>query len=175
LYLSGKLLAMRKVLFVLILLSSAVWVNGQHDTTRAPFAAPIYPGGLDSMYRELEAHFRISRTDLTFQQHQDLIGDVRLTIGKRGEVVHVTGGTTQIEYELERAFRSLPPFTPAMLNGKPVTSYLELKFMFIISGNRMQVIEHLSDHSSTRTKESGWLKATLVGAAIALFLILWGV
>jgi hypothetical protein len=90
------------------------------------------------MYRELEANFRISRADFTFQQHQDLIAEVRLTIGKRGEVVHVTGGNSQIEYELERAFRSLPPFIPAMLNGKPVTSYLELKFMFVISGNRMQ-------------------------------------
>lgn len=160
--------------FLLMFLFSGWIMKGQSDTTQSQPIPATFPGGLDSLYRELETHFRLSRTDLTFQQHQDLIADVRLTIGKRGEVVHMTSGNSRIEYELERAFRSLSPFTPAMKDGKPHVSYLELKFMFAISGNRMQVIEHLSDHTSTRTKESGWLKAMFAGAAIVLFLILWG-
>lgn len=146
----------------------------QNYSLKAKETPALFPGGLDSLYLILEQNFRISRTDLQFQQHEDLIGDVRLTISKKGEVVNVTGGPTRIEYELERALLSLPPFIPATNQGNPVTSYVELKFMFFIKGNRMEIVEHISDHQYTRTKDTGWLKATMAAAAIVLFLILWG-
>ena len=86
----------------------------------------------------------------------------------------MTSGGSWVEYELERAFRSLPPFEPATQDGEPVNSYMELRFMFLIQGNRLRVIDHIHDLSTSRTRESGWLKATLVGAAVLIFLLLWG-
>jgi hypothetical protein len=115
------------------------------------------------------------RSDHGFNQYEELVGDVRLTINKKGEVVTVNSGLTRIEYELERALLALPPFTPALVGGKPVTSYVELKFLFFIKGNHLEVTDHLSWHTYTRTKDTGWLKAGMIGVAVILFLLLWGV
>jgi hypothetical protein len=134
-----------------------------------------FPGGVDSLYRLLEQSFRIMRSDHGFNQYEELVGDVRLTINKKGEVVTVNSGLTRIEYELERALLALPPFTPALVGGKPVTSYVELKFLFFIKGNHLEVTDHLSWHTYTRTKDTGWLKAGMIGVAVILFLLLWGV
>jgi hypothetical protein len=144
----------------------------QTDSVRMEGAE--FPGGLDSLYRCLEQSFRISRTDLQFDQHQDLYADVRMTINKKGEVISVNTGLTRMEYELERALMSLPPFIPATRDGKPVTSYVELKFMFFIAGNRMKVTDHLQFYTYTREKDNAWMKAALVAGAVVLFLILWG-
>ncbi|MFO7722806.1 MAG: hypothetical protein R6V49_06235 [Bacteroidales bacterium] len=144
------------------------------QTDSVKIAGAEFPGGLDSLYRCLEADFRISRTDLQFDQHQDLYADVRMTINKKGEVIMVNTGQSRIEYELERALMSLPPFVPATRDGKPVTSYVELKFMFFIAGNRMQVTDHMQFYTYTREKDNAWMKAALVAGAVVIFLILWG-
>lgn len=134
-----------------------------------------FPGGIDSLYASLEQVFRISLTDHSYEQYQDLIGDVRLTINKKGQVVTVNSGGSRIEYELERALMALPPFIPAMQNGKPVTSYVQLKFMFMIKGNRMEVTQHLNFHTSSREKDTGWIKAGLIAVAVMAFLLYWGI
>jgi hypothetical protein len=148
---------------------------GQTDTSASGFRAAIYPGGLDSLYQHLEENFRLSRLDNPFRMNEELIANVRLTINRKGEVIHVTSGDSRIEYELERALRALSPFEAATENGKPVTSYLDLRFMFLIKGNRMEVIDHIHYFNSMHTQETGWLKAALAGAAIMLFLLLWGI
>ncbi len=163
-----------RTFFAFILTFMVTFTYGQRDSTVEEFTHPVFPGGFDSLYFHLEENFRISRLDHSFQQHEDLIADVRLTINAKGQVIQVTGGDSRIEYELERAFRSLPPFIPAMKDGAGVTSYLELRFMFMLKGNRMVVIEHLSDVSTMRSRESGWLKALMIGSAVLVFLLLWG-
>ncbi len=157
-------------------LFSFMTASGQVDSSLSlNRTQPMFPGGVDSLYVCLEQYFRISRTELQFQQNEDLTGDVRLTINRKGQVIHVNSGMTRIEYELERAFMSLPPFIPATVNGKPVTSYVELKFMFFIAGNRMKITDHLLYHTYVREKENSWLKAALVAGAVVVFLIFWGI
>jgi hypothetical protein len=147
----------------------------QTDSVFQPTQTPCaFPGGIDSLYRCLEQSFRISMTDLPYDQYQDLTGDVRFTVNKKGQVVAVNSGPTRIEYELERALMALPPFIPATSKGKPVTSYVEIKFMFMIKGNRMEVTQPLQYHTSAREKDTGWLKAGLVASAIVVFLLYWG-
>lgn len=166
----------RVSLFFLTLFVAALLSHAQSDTTAetSSLRQAEFPGGLDSLYKYLEQSFRISRTDLQFQQHEDLIADVRLTINKKGQVVNINTGMSRIEYELERAFMSLPNFIPATENSKPVTSYVELKFMFFIKGNRMEVSEHLQYNAYMREKESSWIKAAIAAGAILIFLLLWG-
>lgn len=165
-----RILILLAVVFCFTLTSAA-----QSDTITKGYRQAEFPGGLDSLYTHLEQTFRISRTELEFQQYDDLVADVRLTINKRGQVVNVTSGITRLEYELQRAFMSLPPFMPAARDGTPVTSYVELKFMFFIKGNRMEVTDHLQYNTYTREKEQSWIKAALVAGAVVIFLILWGV
>lgn len=160
----------------LLLLSILLPLAAQKDSVIIPERTSCeFPGGVDSLYRCLEQKFLISRTELQFEQYQDLVGDVKLTINKKGEVISVNSGYTKIEYELERAFMSLPPFIPATVKGNPVTSYVELKFMFMVKGNRMEVTEHLMYHTSARDKDTSWLKAALVAGSVVIFLILWGI
>ncbi len=134
-----------------------------------------FPGGVDSLYKCLEQVFRISLTDQPYDQYQDLIGDVRITINKKGQVVSVNSGSSRIEYELERALMLLPPFIPATQNGKAVTSYVQLKFMFMIKGNRMEVTQHLNFNTSSRDKDTGWIKAGLIAISVVAFLLYWGI
>lgn len=164
----------RASLFFLSAVFTVLTCHAQSDSLAETFRQAEFPGGLDSLYKYLEQNFRISRTDLQFQQHEDLIADVRLTINKRGQVVNVNSGMSRIEVELDRAFMALPNFAPATDKGKPVTSYVELKFMFFIKGNRMEVSDHLQYNTYTREKESSWLKAAIAAGAILIFLMLWG-
>lgn len=146
------------------------------DTAGVPANSECrFPGGVDSLYACLEQVFRISLTDHSYEQYQDLTGDVRLTINKKGQVVSVNSGGSRIEYELERALMSLPPFIPAIRNGKPETSYVQLKFMFMIKGNRMEVTQHLNFHTASREKDSGWMKAGLIAVSLVVFLLYWGI
>jgi hypothetical protein len=165
----------RRQCFFLILTCIVKLTYGQHDSIVRGYTQPFFPGGFDSLYVHLEDNFRISRLDHSFRQQEDLIADLRLTINSKGQVIQVSGGDSRIEYEMERAFRSLPPFTPAMNDGKAVTSYLELRFMFMLKGNQMEVIEHLGDVSTMQTRDGGWLKAVLIGSAVLVFLLLWGI
>jgi len=167
--------SLRVAILLSLTVLAAPSVFAQSDTSASGFRGASYPGGLDSLYYHLQENFRLSRLDNPFRMNEELIADVRITINRKGEVIHLSTGESRIEYEMERAFRSLDPFEPAMENGKPVTSYLDLRFMFLIKGNRMEVIEHIHYFSSTHNKDSGWLKATLAGAAILLFLLLWGI
>jgi hypothetical protein len=151
-------------------------VTGQTDSLSIPEKTLCqFPGGVDSLYRCIEQSFRISRPDFPYDQYQDLTCDVKFSVNKKGQVVSVNTGPSPIEYELERALMNLPPFNPATLKGKPVNSYVELKFMFMIKGNRMEVLQHLQYHSSARDKDSGWLKAGLVATALVVFLLYWGI
>ncbi|HRZ41790.1 MAG TPA: hypothetical protein P5228_03705 [Bacteroidales bacterium] len=169
----------RKVLWLFLLVSVHVaGITAQTPTDTAGVSGNSecrFPGGVDSLYACLEQVFRISLTEHSYEQYQDLIGDVRLTINKKGQVVTVNSGGSRIEYELERALMSIPPFIPAMQNGKPVTSYVQLKFMFMIKGNRMEVTQHLNYHTSSRGKDTGWMKAGLIAVSVLAFLLYWGI
>lgn len=159
-------------LYLIVILPLLISGQDNIDTNKRETGA-YFPGGLDSLYLHLENNFRMSRTDMIFVQGEELIADLKLTINKKGQVVNIVHNSSlRIEYEMERAFMAIPPFVPAMSDGKPVTSYVDIKFIFVVQGNQMAVVDHLYYNTHYRDKQTGWIKAALIAGAVILFLIL---
>ncbi|MDT8309733.1 MAG: hypothetical protein RQ866_09390 [Bacteroidales bacterium] len=170
------------ILFFFCIICVTVKSFGQNDTISnntdsiPNYSEAYFPGGIDSLYHYLEENFFISRTEVSYTLNEYLVADIMITINKKGEVIATTAESSnyQLSYALERAFMDIPPFAPATKNGKPVTSYASLKFVFFIKGNRMEVSEHIYFKTISKDSSTNWIKALLVAVAVSVLLLLWG-
>lgn len=163
-----------RLLLLLSLIAVCSFVNpvsAQTTDTNDTTIMPSYPGGLDSLYTQIEENFLISRTDVVHDMGEEYVANLSLTINKKGEVIFVQGVSGSVGYELERALMEVDNWIPASKDGKNITSYVDIKFTYYIKGNRIEIVDHLSVIYRVRSKNYNWLKTLLAAVAITGFLL----
>jgi len=91
-----------------------------------------YPGGTDAMMRYINGHL----TYPTLAKEQGLEGTVqaRFVVNKDGKISQLTvtksSGSNLLDEEAIRVLKSMPKWTPAVINGKNVNSYFTVPVTF---------------------------------------------
>lgn len=97
---------------------------------------PVFPGDIDNY---LADHIQYPQSAI--DRHIEGIVYVTFIINKTGDISEVTvlsGLNPDIDSEAVRVVRSMPPWNPGIMNGKPVRVQYNLKVPFLLNGSRRQ-------------------------------------
>lgn len=126
-----------EIRFTVILLLLSVWLQGQTDTS-APVIITMDSGN-NEVYAVVDTEPRFGENEgdlfLYFQKEskfpvikreKNVLGQsvyVNIIIGKSGSVIEhkiIKGVSPQLDKETLRLIKSMPPWKPGMIKGKPV-------------------------------------------------------
>ena len=138
---------MKQVYILLFLIGLSAFAFGQEpisklDTTKSQISAVFdveaeFPGGTDSLRRYIIDNIRM---DSIFEfSDKEMYNKVlvRFLVNKKGIIDHVVIIKAQdycppCNKEALRLVRSMPKWTPATLNGRPVSMYFTLPIIFSV-------------------------------------------
>ena len=138
---------MKQVYILLFLIGLSAFAFGQEpisklDTTKSQISAVFdveaeFPGGTDSLRRYIIDNIRMdSIVEFSDKEMYNKVL-VRFLVNKKGIIDHVVIIKAQdycppCNKEALRLVRSMPKWTPATLNGRPVSMYFTLPITFAI-------------------------------------------
>ena len=138
---------MKQVYILLFLIGLSAFAFGQEpisklDTTKSQISAVFdveaeFPGGIDSLRRYIIDNIRMdSIVEFSDQEMYNKVL-VRFLVNKKGIIDHVVIIKAQdycppCNKEALRLVRSMPKWTPATLNGRPVSMYFTLPIIFSV-------------------------------------------
>lgn len=96
-----------------------------------PADSPQFPGGFDAMRAYIKAHIRMPEAARTMKKEGRVI--VTAQIDANGSVTGCSVFSSDdavFDAEAMRVVKSMPRFTPAHKNGKPVASECKIQVMF---------------------------------------------
>ena len=95
---------------------------------------PVFPGGLAALMQYVASHIKypaIAREN--YIQGRVTVQFVVTKTGSVGQVKVVRGKDPELDKEAVRVVKSLPKFTPGMMNGHPVNVWYTLPITFKVS------------------------------------------
>jgi protein TonB len=138
---------MKQVYILLFLIGLSAFAFGQEpisklDTTKSQISAVFdveaeFPGGIDSLRRYIIDNIRMdSIVEFSDKEMYNKVL-VRFLVNKKGIIDHVVIIKAQdycppCNKEALRLVRSMPKWTPATLNGRPVSMYFTLPIIFSV-------------------------------------------
>ncbi|MCF8201579.1 MAG: energy transducer TonB [Crocinitomicaceae bacterium] len=138
---------MKQVYILLFLIGLSAFAFGQEpisklDTTKSQISAVFdveaeFPGGTDSLRRYIIDNIRMdSIVEFSDKEMYNKVL-VRFLVNKKGIIDHVVIIKAQdycppCNKEALRLVRSMPKWTPATLNGRPVSMYFTLPIIFSV-------------------------------------------
>lgn len=162
--------AIKNIFLVTVLLLFLPLVMQARDDT---LVMPQYPGGPEAMMAFIEDHTIISMAE-DIDRNAEYSVSVYFTVNTSGQIHHlnIQNVPEPVSDSFHRCFVQMPDWKPGMKQGKPVDTYMQVRFHFVVNGNRIHITWVDEFRSTVHQEGGGALKLALIGGAIALMLVL---